>query len=88
MYEYFIWPYLWLSGQSSWLQIQRLEFNSQRYQIFWEVVGLERVSLSLVSTIKSCLEKRVTAAVYKNENTAGEIRCVDHIALTILKNRH
>jgi hypothetical protein len=32
---------LWSSGQSSWLQIQRFGFNSWRYQIFWEVVGLE-----------------------------------------------
>jgi hypothetical protein len=36
------------SGQSSWLQIQRSGFDSQRYQIFWEVVGLEQGPLSLV----------------------------------------
>jgi hypothetical protein len=30
-----------LCGQSSWLQIQSPEFDSRRYQIFWEVVGLE-----------------------------------------------
>jgi hypothetical protein len=39
------------SGQSSWLQIQRSGFDSWRYHIFWEVVGLERGPLSLVSTI-------------------------------------
>jgi hypothetical protein len=33
---------LWSSGQSSWLQIQRSGFHSRRYQIFPEVVGLER----------------------------------------------
>jgi hypothetical protein len=43
-------PPLWSSGQSSWLQIQSAEFDPRRYQIFWEVVGLERVPLSLVST--------------------------------------
>jgi hypothetical protein len=33
--------------QSSWLQIQRSGFDSQRYQIFSEVVGLEQGPLSL-----------------------------------------
>jgi hypothetical protein len=28
-----VWPPLWSSGQSSWLQIQRSGFDSQRYQI-------------------------------------------------------
>jgi hypothetical protein len=45
-------PRLWSSGQSSWLQIQRSGFDSRRYQMFWEVVGLERGSLSLVSAIE------------------------------------
>jgi hypothetical protein len=42
-------PPLWSSGKSSWLQIQRSGFDSRCYQIFWEVVGLERGSLSLVA---------------------------------------
>jgi hypothetical protein len=33
---------LWSSDQSSWLQIQRSGFDFRRYQIFWEVMGLER----------------------------------------------
>jgi hypothetical protein len=33
---------LWSSGQSSWLQIQRSGFDFRYYQIFWEVVSLER----------------------------------------------
>jgi hypothetical protein len=41
---------LWSSGQSSWPRIQRSRFDSRRYQIFREVVGLERGPLSLVST--------------------------------------
>jgi hypothetical protein len=48
-------PPLWSSGQSSWLQIQKPGFDSRRYQIFWEVVGLERGPLSLVSTIEELL---------------------------------
>jgi hypothetical protein len=38
--------------QSSWLQIQRSRLDSRRYQIFWEVVGLEQGPLSLVSIIE------------------------------------
>jgi hypothetical protein len=49
---------LWSSGQSSWLQIQRSEFDSRRYQIFTEVVGLQRGPLSLVSTIEELLERK------------------------------
>jgi hypothetical protein len=42
---------LWSIGQSSWLLIQRSGFDSLRYQIFREIVGLERGPLSLVITI-------------------------------------
>jgi hypothetical protein len=49
---------LWSSGQSSWLQIQRSRFDFRRYQIFWEVVGLERGPLSLVSTIENVLGRK------------------------------
>jgi hypothetical protein len=45
---------LWSSSQSSWLQIHRSEFDSRHYQVF-EVVGLERGPLSLVSTIEELL---------------------------------
>jgi hypothetical protein len=50
-------PPLW-SSESSWLQIQRPGFDFQRYQIFWVVVGLERGSFSLVSTIEELLERK------------------------------
>jgi hypothetical protein len=33
-------------------------FNSRRYQIFWEVVGLERGSLSLVRITEELLERK------------------------------
>jgi hypothetical protein len=49
---------LWSSGQSFWLQIQRFGFEPRRYQIFWEVVGLERRPLSLVSTTEELLGRK------------------------------
>jgi hypothetical protein len=51
-------PPLWSSGQSSWLQIQGSGFDSLRYQIFWEVVGVEWGPLSLVSTIQELLGEK------------------------------
>jgi hypothetical protein len=51
-------PPLWSSGQSSWLQIQRSGFDCRHYQIFWEVVGLERGPLSLVSTTEELLGRK------------------------------
>jgi hypothetical protein len=62
-------PPLWSSGQSSWLRIQRSGFDSRYYQIFWEVVGLERGPLSLMSAIEGLLGKKIVATVYKTENT-------------------
>jgi hypothetical protein len=46
------------SGQSSWLQIQRSGFNSLCYQIFREVVCLERGPLSLVNTTEELLGRK------------------------------
>jgi hypothetical protein len=45
-------------GPSLWLQIQRPGFDSRRYQIFSEVVGLERVPLSLMTTTEELLERK------------------------------
>jgi hypothetical protein len=53
-----IFPPFWSSGQSSWLQIQRSGFGSQRYQIFGEVVSLKRGPLSIMSTTKELLERK------------------------------
>jgi hypothetical protein len=44
--------------KSSWLQIQRPGLDSRRYQVFWEVLCLERGPLNLVSTSE---EKRKTS---------------------------
>jgi hypothetical protein len=49
--------YLWSSGQSSWLQIQRFGFDSQHYQIFCEVVGLKQGPLSLMRIIEKLFEQ-------------------------------
>jgi hypothetical protein len=38
-----------------WLQSKRSGFDSRRYKIFCEVVGLDRGPLSLVSTIEDLL---------------------------------
>jgi hypothetical protein len=51
-------PPLWPYGPSSWLQIQRPGFDSRRYHIFWEVVGLEQGSLSFVSSIEELLGRK------------------------------
>jgi hypothetical protein len=51
-------PPLWSSGQSSWLQIQRSRVRFWLYQIFCEVVNLERGPLSLVITIKELLGRK------------------------------
>jgi hypothetical protein len=37
-------------------------FESRRYQIFREVVGLERGPLSLVSTIEELLERKISGS--------------------------
>jgi hypothetical protein len=50
-------PSLWPSGQSFWLQIHRFGLDSRCYQIFWEVVGLERGPLRFVSTTEELLER-------------------------------
>jgi hypothetical protein len=51
-------PPLWSSGQSSWLQIERSVFDSRRYQIFWEIVGLERGPIGLLSTTEELLGRK------------------------------
>jgi hypothetical protein len=56
----------WSSGQSFWLQIQRSWFDSRRYQILWEVVGLERGPLSIVSTTEELLRRKSSS--YRQDN--------------------
>jgi hypothetical protein len=63
LHMYFLWPPLWSSGQSSWLQPG---FYSRRYQIFWEVVGLERDPLSLVSITEELLGRKSSGSSLEN----------------------
>jgi hypothetical protein len=63
----------------SWLQIQRSQIDSRRYQIFWEVVGLEQGPLSLVRITEELLEwKSSVSGSRKPRLTAVGIRCADH----------
>jgi hypothetical protein len=57
---------LWSSGQSSWLHIQRSGFDSLSYQTFWEVMGLERGPLSLVSTTEELLGRKSRGSVLES----------------------
>jgi hypothetical protein len=59
-------PLSWSSGQSSWLQIQRSGMDSRHYQIFWEVVGLERGPLSLASTTEELLGRKSSGFCLEN----------------------
>jgi hypothetical protein len=60
------WPPLWSSGQGSWLQIQRSGFDSQSYQIFRELLGMERGPLSLVSTTEELLARKSSSSGLEN----------------------
>jgi hypothetical protein len=59
-------PPLWSSGQSCWLQMQRSGFDSRRRQIFWEVVGLDRGPLSIVSTLEELLGRNSSGFVLES----------------------
>jgi hypothetical protein len=43
-----------------------VRFDSRRYQIVWEVLGLERSPLSLVSTIKELLARKSSGSDLEN----------------------
>jgi hypothetical protein len=57
--------------------------------VLWEVVGLERGPLSLVSTIEELLERKsIGPGKKKTEITAVWIRHADHVAPFIRKRLH
>jgi hypothetical protein len=60
----------WVFFLSSEVLIQRSGFDSRRYQIFWEVVGLERGALSLVSTVEELLGRKSSGSGVETEITA------------------
>jgi hypothetical protein len=63
----------WSSDQSSWLQIQSSGFDSRRYQIFWEVVGLERGPLGIMSTTEGLLGRNSSGCGQENlEYSCGD----------------
>jgi hypothetical protein len=66
----YLWLPMWPVGQSSWLQIERSSFDSLRYQIFWEVVVLERGPLSLLSTLEELLERKSSGSGLENRDYA------------------
>jgi hypothetical protein len=64
-------------------------FDSRRYQIFWEVEGLERGPLSLVRIIEELLEWKSSGSGLRKPNlTAGGIRSADHETPSIRKSWH
>jgi hypothetical protein len=82
-------PPLWSSGQSSWLQIRRSGFDFQHYQIFWEVVSLERSPLSLVSTTEQLLQRNCSSSsIESREYGSVAIRCADSATPSIPKSWH
>jgi hypothetical protein len=59
-------PPPWSSDRSSWLQIYRSGFSSQRNQIFW-VVGLVWGPLSLVSTTEELFGRKSSGSSLENQ---------------------
>jgi hypothetical protein len=74
------------SGRSSWLQIQRSGFDSQRYHIFGVIVCLERGPLSLASTTEKLLVRKNRGCGLENrEYGRRDPSCFQHekkLALT------
>jgi hypothetical protein len=81
---------LWSNGQSSWLQTQRSWVRFQHYQIFWEVVGLERGPLSLVGTTEELLERKSSGSGLETwEYSCGDLLCwPDHVTPSSRKTLH
>jgi hypothetical protein len=65
-YYFFCGPPLWSSGQSSWLQIQRSWFDSQRYQIFFRSSRSGRGPLSHMSTNEELLGRQSSGSGLEN----------------------
>jgi hypothetical protein len=61
----------WSSGQSCWVQIWKSGFHSRLYQIFWKVVGLERVYSASWVQLKSYLKEKVENGGYVRRGLAA-----------------
>jgi hypothetical protein len=73
IFSFLFWPSLWSSDQSSWLQIQWSEFDSQHNLVFWELEGLEWGPLSLVSTTEELFWRKCSGSGIENR----EYGCTD-----------
>jgi hypothetical protein len=51
--------------------------------MFWEVVGLERGTLSLVSTTEELLGRKSSSSCLENRKYGLGIFCADHMAPSI-----
>jgi hypothetical protein len=60
--------YVSLPPQGSWRQIERSGFDSLRYQNFWDIVGLEQGSLSLMSTIEELVARKSSGSGLENQD--------------------
>jgi hypothetical protein len=60
-------------------------FDSRRYQILWEVVGLEWGPLSLVRIIEELLEWKSNGSSLENRINSRRIHCADHATPSIRK---
>jgi hypothetical protein len=64
-------------------------FDSRRYQIFWEVVGLQRGPLSLVRITEELPKLKCSGSgSRKLRLTSVGIRCADHATPSIRKRCH
>jgi hypothetical protein len=79
-------PPMWDSDQSSWLHIQSSWFDSRRYQIFLQAVGLGRDPLSLVSTTEELIGRKSSGSGLESREYGRGIRHADHVAPSIRKN--
>jgi hypothetical protein len=60
-------------------------FDSRCYQIFWEVVGLERGPLSLVNITEELFERKSSGSESRISRLTAGIRCADHATPSIRK---
>jgi hypothetical protein len=64
-------------------------FDTRRYKISWEVVGLERGQISLMRIIEELLERKSSGSGLENPRlTAVGIRSADHATRSIRKSWH
>jgi hypothetical protein len=82
------WPPLWSSDQNCWPHFRRSGLNSRRYQIFWEVVGLQRGPLGLMSILEELFGRNSSGSGLEMKNMAVGIRQSDKVISSISKIWH